>query len=324
MSTISEERFIKAEVAEVEPEIKVKILEGMNNGELITLDENAQTLNLEMGEEVVMEYFKEGDYYAFNDIYRLPSLFIIFAAFLGLAFFFAGLRGLGSLLGLGISIAILMKLILPAIIAGYNPLLASVLGAFLIATLTLYLAHGFNKKTTTALLSTILTLCIAGILAVIFVPFTKLSGQTSEEAMFLQFGAFENLDLRGLLLGGIIISVLGILDDITTAQVAAVHEIHKANPQLNFGALYKKGINVGREHIASLVNTLVLAYAGASLPLFLLFYADKTTPVWITLNTEFLVEEIVRTLVGSMTLILAVPISTFFAARAECKPKGRH
>ncbi|HYC80108.1 MAG TPA: YibE/F family protein, partial [Candidatus Binatia bacterium] len=123
------------------------------------------------------------------------------------------------------------------------------------------------------------------------------------------------LNLRGLLLGGIILGVLGVLDDITTAQSAAVYEIRRANPALPFKELYSRGLSIGREHISSLVNTLFLAYAGASLPLFLFFTAgDHPQPFWVTLNSEFIAEELIRTLVGSVALMLAVPITTFLAA----------
>ena len=133
--------------------------------------------------------------------------------------------------------------------------------------------------------------------------------------MYLQSGLTAGVNLRGLLLGGMIIGCLGVLDDITTAQTAAVDEIRKANPNLTSKQLLQSGLSVGREHIASLINTLALAYAGASLPLLLLFQTNETFPLWVTLNSEFLAEEIVRTLVGSTTLLLAVPISTWCAAR---------
>ena len=136
----------------------------------------------------------------------------------------------------------------------------------------------------------------------------------------MQSGISNNINLRGLLLGGIIIGVLGILDDITTAQAAATEEIFKANRRLGFSELYSRAFSVGREHITSLVNTLVLAYAGASLPLFLLFTLH-IQPWWVTLNSETIAEEIVRTLVGSMTLTLAVPITTGLAAYYYTKTK---
>ncbi|MEK9181053.1 MAG: YibE/F family protein, partial [Patescibacteria group bacterium] len=123
-----------------------------------------------------------------------------------------------------------------------------------------------------------------------------------------------NLDLRGLLLAGIIVGALGVLDDTTTVQAATVEELKQANPAFTFADLYRGGLSVGREHITSLVNTLVLAYLGSQLLIFILFYAGPNQPLWVTLNSEFIGEEIIRTLVGSATIILAVPITTLLAA----------
>ena len=222
--------------------------------------------------------------------------------------------GLQSVLGLFVSILILAAFVVPQIIHGKNPLLISFIGAFLIACTALYLAHGFSKKTSIALASTLLTLLVSAILAIIFVHTASLFGLGSEEAMYLQIGQTQNINLRGLLLGGIIIGALGVLDDITTAQTAAIAEIYRHNPRLKFRDLYRSGLTIGREHIASLVNSLALAYVGASMPLLLLFTVNRTSPLWVILNSEFIAEEIVRTLVGSATLLFAVPISTFFAA----------
>jgi len=148
----------------------------------------------------------------------------------------------------------------------------------------------------------------------IFVEGSQLLGLGSEEAMFLQLDPSLTLNLQGLLLSGIIIGTLGVLDDVTASQAAVVDEISKANESLGFKELYKRGLSVGHEHIAALVNTLFLAYAGAALPLFLLFYINKTQPLWVILNGELIAEEIVRTMVGSSALVLAVPITTALAA----------
>ena len=148
------------------------------------------------------------------------------------------------------------------------------------------------------------------------VRLASIFGMGTEESVLLQFGPLENIDLRGLLLGGIVIGALGVLDDITTAQTAVVDELRRANPRMTFRQLYAAGISVGREHIASLINTLALAYVGASLPLLMLFTINDAMPLWVTLNSEFIAEEIVRTLVGSSALLIAVPISTWCAAQA--------
>ena len=151
-------------------------------------------------------------------------------------------------------------------------------------------------------------------MAIMFVSAGKLLGLGSEQAFYLQFGSLETVNLQGLLLGGIILGALGVLDDVATTQSATVEELKRANPNLSFQELYRGGSSVGREHITSLVNTLFLAYAGASLPVFLFFLTKKPQPRGGTLNTEFIAEEVIRTLVGSISLILAVPITTLLAA----------
>jgi uncharacterized membrane protein len=254
--------------------------------------------------------------YYLADVYRLPSLIWIVGLFFLLAVVLSRWKGVTSILGLVISILVIAKFVVPRIIDGSSPLLISLLGALMIALVSIYLAHGFNRKTSVALVSTLITLGLAAALSIIFVRMGKLFGLGSEEAFYIQqLGSMEDLNLQGLLLGGIILGALGVLDDITTAQTAAIYELRRANSQLPFRELYSRGLRIGREHINSLVNTLFLAYAGASLPLFLFFTAGgNTQPIWVTLNSEFIAEEVVRTIVGSMALMLAVPITTLLSA----------
>lgn len=281
------------------------------------LDGREDTL-LQKGDRVVIERIVRSDGsedYLIREPYRLRSVLAVLGAFFILAALFAGWTGAASIVGLFVSIGILAFYVVPSIGNGGNPLFASFTGSVAIACTSLYLAHGFNKRTSVALLSTLTTLAIALVLSVVAVGMTKLFGMGSEESMFLQLGTLQAVNLRGLLLGGIVIGALGVLDDITTAQTAVIGELKRANPRMSRAALYRSGLVIGREHIASLVNTLALAYAGASLPLLLLFWSGPGAPWWVVLNSESLVEEIIRTLVGSMTLILAVPISTWFACR---------
>jgi uncharacterized membrane protein len=245
--------------------------------------------------------------------YRLSSLYWLAAFFILVTIFFARWRGFTSLLGLGVSISVLALYVVPQILAGKNPLIVTLIGSLLVATIALYLAHGFNRRTSIALASTLITIVIAIGLSTGFVWFTKLTGIGSEEAFYLQTSPVQGINLKGLLLGGIIIGALGVLDDITTSQAAAVHEIYRANPRLKRRDLIQRGLSVGREHITSLVNTLALAYAGASLPALLLFIIYQR-PFLVVLNTEAIAEEIVRTLVGSIALMCAVPITTALAA----------
>lgn len=251
---------------------------------------------------------------AILDTYRLDTMLYLFIGFLLLVILIAGRRGVGAILGMGVSLAIILLFIVPQILQGADPLLISIVGSLAIMIITIYLAHGINRQTTVALTSTAVSLLLTGVIAVTFVNLVGLSGTASEEASFLQFGSLI-INFKGLLLGGIIIGALGVLDDITTAQTAAVYEIARANTSLQPLDLIQRGYKIGKEHIASLVNTLVLAYAGASLSLFLLFVLNPADqPYWVILNNQVVLEEIVRTLSGSIGLILAVPITTVLAA----------
>lgn len=287
----------------------------------------AQQTRVSRGDIVVVTAVSREDgesQYFVSDYYRLPFLAIAVAFFFALAIFFGGKRGLGSLLGLIVSMAVLGGFLIPKIMAGENPLLISLISSLFIAVVSLYLAHGFNRRTSIALLGMVITIGLAAVMATYGVSLTRLFGTGSEEIVYLQqLPNLTNLDFRGLLLAGIMIGVLGVLDDTTTIQAATVEELKRADAKLSFGELYRRGISVGREHITSLVNTLILAYAGSQLILFLLFYSDPYQPLWVTLNSEFIAEEIVRTLVGSAALILAVPITTLLAAFFFSRKKFR-
>ncbi len=252
--------------------------------------------------------------YIILDKFRIPGVLIVLCIFFILAVIFAGIRGVTSLFGLGASLGILAFAVIPAIIAGHDALLVSVIGAFSIAVISILLAHGVNKRSGIALGSTLVTLVGAVFFSILAVTFAKLSGSGTEEAVYLQVGMLSSLNLQGLLLGGMIIGTLGVLDDVATAQVAAVEQIGVADPTLMRKELYTRGLRVGKEHIASLVNTLALAYAGASFPLFLLFAVNGGPPLWVVLNAEYVMEEVVRAIVGGASLVIAVPISTLAAA----------
>lgn len=272
--------------------------------------------SLEVGDTVIVtrDTVTGSGAYIVIDTFRIPGVLIMFAAFVVLAIIFAGIRGVTSLFGLAASLAVLAFGVVPAIMNGHSPLVVCLIGAGVIAVTSILLAHGFNRRSVIALVATLLTLVGGVAFSLIAVVLAKLSGSGTEEAIYLQIGSLPSLDLRGLLLGGMIIGTLGVLDDVTTAQVAAVEEIGIADKTLSAKELYQRGLRVGKEHIAALVNTLVLAYAGASFPLFLLFSIEGGPPLWVVLNAEYVMEEVVRALVGGASLVIAVPISTALAA----------
>ncbi len=310
---------------------RILITSGVEKGQTIDIEHAESTLagapKVELGDRVVIvKITTDGaaDYYL-ADKWRLPALGGLLVAFLLLILVLARWQGIRSIIGLAISIGVIGWFVVPQIIAGQNPILISIIGAIFIMLVSLYTAHGFNLRTSIALGSTAITFVIAAILAAIAVSLCQLFGLGSDDTLTLQLAPGAAINLKGLLLGGIILGTLGVLDDITTAQAAVVDELHSANPSLNHQELYRRALSVGREHISSLVNTLFLAYAGASLPLFLAIVVNRTQPLWTVINSEAVAEEIVRSLVGSITLVLAVPITTALAAAIISKrPPSPH
>jgi uncharacterized membrane protein len=223
-------------------------------------------------------------------------------------------KGLRALASLAITFVILIWVMVPRILGGANPVATAIVGSFVIFTVTMLLTHGLGRPTAAAIAGTSVSLVITGALAALFVRAASLTGLASEEAAFLQvvIGG-QAINPQGLLLAGMIIGALGVLDDITVSQSSVVFELRRANPLLTGWELFARGVRVGRDHIAATVNTLVLAYAGVALPLFLLF-TQLDQPLFQVLNREMVAEEIVRTLVGSLGLISAVPLTTGFAS----------
>lgn len=255
-----------------------------------------------------------------SDYIRRETLYMLFALFVGITVLIGKKRGLFSILGMIFSFFIIFSFVLPQILAGKDAILISIIGSLFIIPVTFSLSHGFNKKTFSALVGTLISLLITGVLAGLFVEGSKLSGFVSEEAGFLQAAKDGLLNIKGLLLAGIIIGALGILDDMTVSQSAVVYQLKKASPNLKMKELYSKAMEVGRDHIASVVNTLVLVYTGASLPLLLLFI-NNPQPFAEIINYEIIAEEIVRTLVASIGLISAVPITTLTTVYLISKDK---
>jgi uncharacterized membrane protein len=250
--------------------------------------------------------------YSFSDFQRRTPLLWLAAAFGLVVILFGRFQGLRALLGLVASGAVLVAFVVPALLRDSPALPVALTGAAAIAFLALYLAHGVKVGTTVALAGTLVALAVTSALAVFVVSATHLTGLADDNAQVLRVTA-EALDLRGLLVAGIVVGALGVLDDVTVSQVSIVAALRRANPGLRWRLLYREAMSVGRDHVASTVNTLVLAYAGASLPL-LLFFAQGDQPVDRLLTRELIAVEIVRMLVGSIGLVASVPITTALAA----------
>lgn len=252
--------------------------------------------------------------WAVADVYRLPTLAFLTFGFVALILVVARWQGLRALLGMIMSLAVLFGFTLPQLIAGQSPVVISLITAAGIGVSTIYLSHGWNLKSHLSLATIMLTLLAVVGLAQSAISAAQFVGLGSEEAAFLQFGSTSQINLQGLLLAGIILGALGVLDDIVISQISVVQQLLLTKKNQEFGDVYQKALSVGKDHVASLVNTLVLAYAGANLPLFLLFYLNQAAPIWVSINNELIAEELLRTLAGSIGLVLAVPIATLVAS----------
>ena len=253
-----------------------------------------------------------GSGYSLVDFERRGPMLWLALIFVAAVLLLGRLRGALSLVGLALSLALVLVFVVPSILDGNSPLAVAVTGALAIALVTIPLAHGLGAKSMAALLGTAASLLLTAGLAVLFTGLTHLTGLSSEEAIFLQLGQAD-LSLEGLLLAGMVIGALGVLDDVTISQASTVLALRRANPALSFGELFARALQVGRDHVSATVNTLVLAYVGASLPALLLFSAADLA-VSEVVNFEIVAKEIVATLVGSIGLVAAVPITTALAA----------
>ncbi|WP_406467372.1 YibE/F family protein [Streptomyces sp. NBC_01594] len=270
---------------------------------------------LHEGQGVVVAYAPDAPHdlqYSVTDVDRKVPMALL-AGIFALAVVVVGrLRGVMALIALAVSFAVLTLFILPAILQGSNPLLVAVVGASAIMLIALYMCHGLTARTSVAVIGTLISLLLIGLLGSLFIDWASLTGNTDDSTGLIH-GLYPHIDMSGLLLAGVIIGSLGVLDDVTVTQTSAVWELHQADPTMGARKLYRAGIRIGRDHIASVVNTLVLAYAGAALPLLLLFSIAQSS-VGTVANSELVAEEIVRTLVGSIGLVASVPVTTVLAA----------
>jgi uncharacterized membrane protein len=254
-----------------------------------------------------------GDRFYISDSVRTGPLFWIGALFAGLILLVGRGKGLRSLTGTLLSLLVVFFFILPQIVAGRDPVLVSIAGSVALLAVSTYLIYGWNFKAHASVIGMMLSLILTGVLAWLFVGWTRLTGLSVEESSYLVMELGADLNFRGLVLGGIIIGSLGVLDDICVGQASAVFELANTNRDLGWRRLFRSSLNIGRDHIAAMVNTLLLAYVGASLPLMLVFTIYQE-PIWRRINREPVAEEIVRTLVGSVGLVLAVPITGLIAS----------
>ncbi len=321
VTKISEEKEIEFDgKKQLYQKLELQITSENDKGKTIMIENgnlpSATIKRFNIGDRVLINKDQTPDgseIYFITDYIRRSSLLWLFVIFLGLTLLVGRTRGLMSVVGMCVSFLVIFYFILPRILAGNDPSFITILASVFLIPVTFYLSHGFNKKTTAAVLGTIASLVVTGVLAHYFVNDANLTGFASEEAGFLQTFTQGAVNVQGLILAGIIIGLLGVLDDITISQAAVVSELKKASDKLSTWDLYKRAMEVGKDHIASSVNTLVLVYAGVALPLLLLF-VNNPHPFTEVINYEIVAEEVVRTLVASIGLILAVPITTIISA----------
>jgi uncharacterized membrane protein len=297
--------------------VTFEIGEGQDQGTITTQEFElvSSAPHFETDDRVLLNVIPNADprfRYQYADRERRPLLWGLSGLFALAVVGLGRLRGLAALGGLIASVLVLVTFIAPAILAGRSPVLVAAVGGSAIALLALYLAHGWRTLTHVAAVGTFLALALTVLLSAVVMELAQFSGFATEEAFYLTF--VDGLNIGGLVLAGTVLGTLGALDDITVTQASTVFELRRANPASTASALFSGGLRVGRDHIASTVNTLLLAYAGASMPLLLLFTLSRL-PLGVVANSEVVAIEIVRTLVGSIGLVAAVPVTTWLAAR---------
>ncbi|GAA0445806.1 YibE/F family protein [Streptomyces sp. NPDC046215] len=295
---------------------EIEVTSGPHKGRTFTeLVQPTASRHYSVGQKVILAYAPKAPeklQYSVTDVDRTLPIALL-AGLFALAVVAVGrLRGVFALIALVISFGVLTLFILPAILQGSDPLVVAVIGGSAIMLIALYMCHGLSARTSVAVVGTLTSLLLIGLLGALFTGWAHLTGDTDDQTGLVH-GLYPQIEIRGLLLAGIIIGSLGVLDDVTVTQTSAVWELKEADPGAGWRKLYGAAMRIGRDHIASVVNTLVLAYAGASLPLLLLF-SIADSGVGTVATSEIVSEEIVRTLVGSIGLVASVPVTTALAA----------
>jgi uncharacterized membrane protein len=273
-------------------------------------------MDVEVGDELVLSRDPGVDggepTYQFQDFARTTPIVVLALAFVLVVGLVARLRGLLAILGLGFAFVVVLTFLLPALLAGGSPVWVTLVGSSAIMFVVLYLAHGFSARTTTALVGTLSGLALSAVLGAIAVSAARLTGFADENVLQLQ-QYDPTLDFTGLVLAGLVVAGLGVLNDVTITQASAVWQLHELSPEMGWRELFGRGMAIGRDHIASTIYTIVFAYAGAAMPLLLLFEIYQR-PFGTVLTGSLVAEEVIRTLVGAIALVAAVPLTTAVGA----------
>lgn len=310
---------VKKVLSETKQGQKLEVLVG---GKLIRIDTGSLTTSRKqfytINDEVLLSHIKQQDrdIYFIREFVRTKPLIALVLIFFISVVVVSGRKGVLSIIGMVGSFFVLFYYLLPAIVSGADPVNTSLVTASILIPITFYISHGLNKETTIAVLSSLLALVIVVILSVTWIQWAKLTGFSGEESAFLDIASKGSFDMRGILLASIVIGALGILDDVTISQVSIVRELRKVGHNKNSDEIFFHAMKIGQDHISSMVNTLILVYIGAALPLFLLFIHNPQ-PFSQVVQYEMIAEEVIRSLIGSIGIIISVPLSTYIASRIE-------
>ncbi len=309
------------------PSYDLRLLSGTDHGKNITTGSDQGLLSAQpkyrVGNHVYVQRIDKQDgshQYVINDYDRAGSLWWLVILFVLVVVWFSRWRGVRSLVGLFLSFVVIIGWVVPHIAHGGQPVPTAILGSTVVLFVGFILTEGFTRLMWATTLGTVATMVVIGLLSAWTVGFTHLTGNGTEEAFSLQ-NLGVTIDLRGLLLAGIIIGTLGLLEDIAVGQAATVGELRHANPRLPGAELYRRALRVGQSHLSAIINTLTLAYAGSALPLLVLFSLSQQSAA-ATISSELISTEIVRSLVGSIGLVLAIPITTAIAVWLKVQSSG--
>jgi len=319
------------------PDARVLLLSGSREGEVVEAylegpSGSQDVPRYQVGDQVVVSISVDptnpddpmGVFIAVTDVWRVPALALMIGVFAVAVTIVGGWRGMRSLLALALTLGAVVKIVVPLILAGWDPVPVAVVVATAVTAVTVVLTEGLRRSSFAAIAGTFVALALVGGLAVLFsalAQFTELQG--AGDIVFLQAIGLGELDLGGIILAAVILGALGVLDDVTITQAATVEELRETDPWAGPGVLFGRAMNVGRSHIAATVNTLVLAYVGASLPLILLFAAGRQDPLLIA-SSEVVAVEVVRALAGSIGIVAAVPLTTAIAVALVRLRSGGH
>ena len=290
------------------------VLVKLNNGDSIELKNNRT--ELQKGDSVFVKYQKDefGESYTLEGVNRSWTLFLLISMFVLVVVWFGKKQGIKSLISLASSLLIIFLVLIPLLLKGYSPVLVGLPIASLILLLAIYFTHGFNRESTVAIAGTTITILFMGLISYFAIEIGSLTGNFTEETIYLDVTTNGILNLKGLLFVGVIIGILGILDDIAITQVSIVNEFKRLKEKISYEEMWNKAMNIGRHHVGALINTLALAYAGISLPILMLLLNTDNSFIF-RINQEFFATEILRATIGSLGIVMTVPVTTFLAIK---------